>query len=335
MRIFLLFLLLLAPFFGSGCSKKSSEEVVIYVSEDRIFSEPVLKVFEQKTGIKVHALYDTEESKSTGLLNRLIAERNNPQADLYWANEPIRAEILKQKGLLEPSNPKNAEEIPEKFSDKDKMWHGFSARLRLLIVSNTAKKEPRSIFDYTNANFKNKAVIANPLFGSTTAEIGALFVLLGDAKAKAFLKELKQNGTKIATSNGESADLVAKGLYDFALVDSDDAISRLRAKKPVHIVYPDQAQEDIGIFVIPNAVMLIKGAKHKQNATKLMEFLLSKESEALLAKADCAQIPLHSGATPPKELPRIESLKTMQIDYAKVAQKIVQIQDILKQWAKE
>ena len=70
--------------------------VVVYVSHDQVFSEPILKDFERDTGIKVRAIYDTEETKSTGTMNRLIAEKNNPQADVYWANEPVRAEVLRQ-----------------------------------------------------------------------------------------------------------------------------------------------------------------------------------------------------------------------------------------------
>ena len=61
-------------------TNKGSEEVTVYVSTDRVFSEPILKAYEQKTGVKVNAVYDTEETKSTGLANKLLAEKNNPQA---------------------------------------------------------------------------------------------------------------------------------------------------------------------------------------------------------------------------------------------------------------
>src|SRR5215203_3218946 len=72
-----------------GQQNKSANEVTIYVSTDRVFSEPILQAYEQKTGVKVNAVYDTEETKSTGLANRLLAEKNNPQADVFWSNEPV------------------------------------------------------------------------------------------------------------------------------------------------------------------------------------------------------------------------------------------------------
>jgi iron(III) transport system substrate-binding protein len=90
--------------------------VIVYVSEDQVFSQPILEDFERETGIEVKAVYDTEETKSTGVMNRLIAEKNNPQADVYWANEPIRPEVLKQRGIAVPYFSPNAKEISAAFN---------------------------------------------------------------------------------------------------------------------------------------------------------------------------------------------------------------------------
>jgi len=153
-------------------------------------------------------------------MNRLIAEKNNPQADVYWANEPIRAEVLRHKGVLAPYKSPNAQGILSIFQDKENHWTGFSARVRLFVVNSKADKKPTSVLDYANPEFKGKGVIANPLFGTTTSHIATLFTLWGDAKAKTFLETLKANNTAISTSNGESADFVADGQYVFSLVDS-------------------------------------------------------------------------------------------------------------------
>jgi len=306
--------------------------VTVYVSEDQVFSEPILKDFEKETGIRVKAIYDSEESKSTGVMNRLLAEKRNPQADVYWANEPIRAEVLRSKGILASYASPNAMGIDALYVGKENMWTGFSARIRLFVVHKNAQMKPSSIMDYANSALVGKGVIANPLFGTTTAHIAALFTVLGERKSKAFLKKMKRNKTAISTSNGESADFVASGKYDFSLVDSDDAISRLRQNKPIEFIYPDQKDNKWGVFVVPNATMLIKGAKHPENAKKLIDYLLRKETEEKLALSDCAQIPLHKGAIGPKELKAISELKVMDVDYAKIAKKLIEIQPYLKQW---
>ena len=117
--------------------------VVVYVSHDQVFSEPILKDFERDTGIKVRAIYDTEETKSTGAMNRLIAEKNNPQADVYWANEPVRAEVLRQRGIAAPYVSPNAQGIPASFKDPNGYWTGFAARARVLIVNKNARRKAR------------------------------------------------------------------------------------------------------------------------------------------------------------------------------------------------
>jgi iron(III) transport system substrate-binding protein len=306
--------------------------VVVYVSEDQVFSEPILKDFERETGIEVKAVYDTEETKSTGVMNRLIAEKDNPQADVYWANEPIRAEVLKQRGISAPYHSPNAKEIPATFKDPAGYWTGFSARARVLIVNKRVVEKPKSILAYSDPRWKGRAVIANPLFGTTTTQIASLFYAWGDERGKRFMDDLKKNSIKISTSNGESADLVASGEFDFSLVDSDDAINRMRQGKPVEMSCPDQGASGIGCLILPNAVALIKGAPHVENAQKLVGYLLSRATERKLAFADCAQIPLHPGVETPPDVLRMNQIKTMQIDYAVVSKKLQEIQPFLKQW---
>ncbi len=320
----------------AGCSSKpggsASKTVVIYVSEDQVFSEPILKDFEKDTGIQVKTVFDTEEAKSTGVMNRLLAEKNNPQADVYWANEPVRAAVLRQQGISAPFKPANAQQIPDQFKDPEGYWTGFSARARVLVVNKKAKTKPTGVLSYVDPKAKGKAVIANPLFGTTTAEMAALFSLWGDEKGNQFLAGLKANQVKLSTSNGESADFVASGEFEFALADSDDAVDRIRHGKPIEIVYPDQGEGEAGVLIIPNAAVLIRGGPNADNGKKLIEYLVSKESERKLAFEDCAQIPLNPGVQTPAEIKPIEQLKTMKVNFTELAAKLEAIQPVLKKW---
>ncbi len=320
---------------GLGCSSSDTSQqsqVVVYVSEDQVFSEPILKDFEKDTGIRIKAVYDTEETKSTGAMNRLIAEKGNPQADVYWANEPIRAEVLKQKGISASYRSPNAKDIPAVFKDPEGFWTGFSARARVLVVNNDVAEKPQTILDYTDSRWQGRAVIANPLFGTTTSEVAALFTVWGDEKAKQFLDAMKANGVVISTSNGESTDFVASGKYDFSLVDTDDGVNRMRQGKPITMVYPDQGENGRGCFIVPNAVVLIEGAPNPREARLLIDYLLTRETEKKLAFADCAQIPLHPGVPIPSEIKPLSEIKVMQVNYAEVAKKMVEIQPYLKSW---
>jgi iron(III) transport system substrate-binding protein len=319
-------------FFVTGCGQKDSNEVVIYVSEDQVFSEPILKDFEADTGIRVRAVFDTEETKSTGVMNRLIAEKGNPQADVYWANEPIRAIVLKQKGISEKYNSPNSDGIPANFKDPQGYWTGFSARARVLVVNTGEESTPSSIFAYTDEKWENKGVVANPLFGTTTSWVAALFTIWDADKAGDFMEEMKQNGTKMSTSNGESTMLVANKEFVFSLVDSDDATNAIRDGKPVRQIYPDQEEGGLGCLVLPNAAVLIKGGPNPENGRKFIDYVISSQTERKLAFADCAQIPLHEGVETPDDVIKIEELKSMQVDFETVAKKLQEIQPHLKAW---
>src|SRR5215203_1549956 len=103
----------LAAFGWVGCrsaeqSASANRAVTVYVSTDRVFSEPVLREYERRSGVRVNAVYDTEETKSTGLANRLLAETARPQADVFWSGDPVRAAILKSKNVSAPYRPSSA-----------------------------------------------------------------------------------------------------------------------------------------------------------------------------------------------------------------------------------
>ncbi len=324
-------LALLIFFLIAGCSQNDSNEVVVYVSEDQVFSEPILKDFEADTGIRVMAVFDTEETKSTGVMNRLIAEKNNPQADVYWANEPIRAIVLKQKGISEKYYSPNSDGIPADFMDPHGYWTGFSARARVLVV-NVEEESPASILAYVDEKWRNKGVVANPLFGTTTSWVAALFSIWDEDEAGGFMEKMKQNGTKMSTSNGESTMLVANKEFVFSLVDSDDATNAIKDGKPVRQIYPDQEEGGLGCLVLPNAAVLIKGGPNPDSGRKFIDYVISAQTERKLAFADCAQIPLHAGVETPDDVIKIEELRTMQVDFEVVAKKLQEIQPYLKKW---
>jgi len=318
-----------------GCSKQSPKEVVVYTTVDQIFSEPILKDFEQQTGIKVKALYDTEETKSTGVLNRIIAEKDNPQCDVFWSGDPVRTVVLKNKDITAAYNSPAAKDISPIFKDKDFHWIGFSARARVLIYNTTLMKPnetPQSVFDLASPRFKGQAAIANPLFGTTSFQFAAWFAAFGDEKTKNFLNDLKKNNIIIATSNGDVKKRVVQGEVACGLTDTDDAFMAKKENTDADYLFPDQ--QEIGTLIIPNTVSLIKRSPNQENGKKLIDFLLSKKTEAKLA-VSCAQMPLHKGVPTPEDVPSLDNIKAMQIDYNLSAQKLEQVQMYLKKWVEE
>jgi iron(III) transport system substrate-binding protein len=311
-----------------GCRSQESAQnaartVTVYVSTDRVFSEPVLREYERRSGTTVNAVYDTEETKSTGLANRLLAEKARPQADVFWSNEPVRTLVLKSRDVLASYRSPSAEGIPAALLDPDGYWTGFSARIRVIAYNTqtvTPTEAPQSIFDLADPKWKSQVAMADPRFGSTSFHAAALYALAGDDRMDDFFRRLKANGVRIVDGNSVVRDLVARGEVKTGLTDTDDVNVAIENGQPVGMILPDR--EGLGVPVMPNMVSLIAGAPHPEEARKLIDYLLSADVERQLAQSEAVQIPLHAGVPGPKNIPPIATFRPMTLDYAKAASRV-------------
>lgn len=303
-----------------GCTHRTRNEVVIYTSLDQIFSEPILKEFEAKTGIKVKPVYDIEAAKTTGLVNRLIAEKNHPQADVFWNSEIVRTIILKKMGVLAAYFSPQAKDIPAQFKDKEGYWTGFACRARVLVYNTKLlKKEelPKSIFELTDPKWKDQVALANPLFGSTATQFTAFYVTLGKEKALQFFKELAKN-VVVVPGNSTSRDRVRDAEIKLGFTDTDDVYVAVLDGAEVDMIFPDK--DGIGTVVIPNSIALVNNAPHPKEAKILIDYLLSKEMEEKLAYSSSMQIPVRKNVKRPAHVPYLEDIKTLEVDYEKLAE---------------
>lgn len=317
-----------------GCGGRGPEEVVVYTSVDDVFARPVAEQFEQATGIVVRLVPDTEETKSTGLVNRLIAERERPRADVFWSGDPVRAALLKGQGITASYRSPNAQGLPPQYSDPEGHWTGFSARARVLIYNRelvSDGEEPSSIMDLLDPRFQGQACIANPLFGTTSMHAAALFEVLGEERARRFFEQFIENGGRIVSSNGEVRRRVAAGDCALGLTDTDDANVALQEGRPVGVVYPDQ--ETMGTLIIPNAVVLIGGGPNPAAARRFIDYLLQPETEQALAESGAAQMPVRPGIEIPDHIRPLELITSMEVDYVKLAERLAQLsRTFLKDW---
>jgi iron(III) transport system substrate-binding protein len=320
---------------GIGCEKKSvAREVVVYTSVDDVFARPVAERFQKNSGITVKLVPDTEETKSTGLLNRLIAEKPKPVADVFWSGDPMRAAVLKAKGISAPYKSPNQGGMPDGFSDPDGHWSALSARARVILVNRNlvpAEEIPSGLQDFLNPKWKGKICLANPLFGTTSMHAAALFEVWGEEKARVFFEGLSANGAKVLSSNGEVKRRVSAGDFAFGLTDTDDANEAMKDSKPVSVVYPD-AKGD-GTLIMTTAAVLIHGGPNTAEGKQFIDFLLTAEVEAILA-VSAAQMPLRPGVEVPAGMKRLQDVNALPVSYDKVAARIETLAGgYLKEWA--
>jgi len=167
----------------------------------------------------------------------------------------VRPFLLIKRGLVQPYPSPAAATVPSRFRAPDGTWTGSAARARILLVNKqkvSAAEMPKSVRDLAAPRWKGQTALANPLFGTTTMHVAALFGAWGEDKGRAFLDDLKTNRARIASSNGEVKRLVTAGEVAFGLCDTDDAAEALHDGAPVEVVYPDQ--DGVGTLVMPTAV---------------------------------------------------------------------------------
>jgi iron(III) transport system substrate-binding protein len=315
--------LLVAACRSPETAQNAERSVTVYVSTDRVFSEPVLREYERRSGVRVNAVYDTEETKSTGLANRLLAEMNRPQADVFWSNEPVRTLVLKSRGVLASYRSPSADGIPAALVDPEGYWTGFSARMRVIAFNTDLVKPgeaPQSVFDLADPRWRGQVAMADPRFGSTSFHVAALYALAGDARMDEFFRRFKENQVRIVDGNSVVRDLVAGGEVKVGLTDTDDVNVAIENGQPVSMVLPDK--EGLGVPVMPNMVSLIANAPHPDQGRALIDYLLSADVERMLAESEAVQIPLHAGVPGPKNIPPISSFRPMTLDYSKAASRV-------------
>lgn len=299
-------------------SQPRQNQVVLYCSVDQQIAEPIIAEFEKSSGIKVLARFDTESSKTVGLVQRLRAEAKSPAADVFWSSEIFYTIRLAREGLLQSYHSEQTKDWPEIFRDPQGRWFGFGLRARVIAYSTervTAAQAPKRLEDLLDARWKGRLVMAWPEFGTTGGDVASWFAHYGPDKAESILRGLKENQVRMAEGNSTAVRMVATGQADIALTDTDDVYAGKRNGWKIALNHLDQRGE--GALAIPNTVGLIAAGPHPQQAKLLMEFLLSEQVELMLARSDSHNTPVRKELA--RLFPEYAISKPLPIDYADVA----------------
>jgi iron(III) transport system substrate-binding protein len=322
-------LLLLSLLGCTACSDDATEAdgpapVTLYVALDETHSRRLIEQFERETGIPVRPRFDTEASKTVGLVSAIVEEASRPRCDVFWNNELAHSARLAQKGLLAAYDSPAAAGIPARFRDPGHRWTAFAARARVLIVNRELLPDPAdwpdSIQDLCDPKWKGRCAVAKPLTGTTLTHFTALRQQLGEKGFQAFIDGLFRNEVRFLQSNGATMRETAAGKIAFALTDTDDYHVALTKGHPVGCVFPDQQPDGLGTMLIPNSVAIVAGGPNPDGARRLVDWILRESTEALLAAAMSAQIPVRASVPGPAEasIRKIGAFREMTWDAERV-----------------
>jgi len=257
----------LAAWLAAGCSGSHGPEssVTLYTSQDRIYAEPLLKRFEQSTGIRVRTVFDSEAVKTVGLANRLRAERSHPRCDVFWSNESHRAFELASQGILA----------------EFKGSHTACRHRALVINTNLVARHqaPRFLASLTNTEWQGRLALAYPLFGTTGAHLLAARTAMGDAGWRAWASTLAAQKPLVLDGNSMVVKMVGLGRAAAGLTDSDDIRAGQREGLPVGEVPIEDVPMKLRAFV-----GIVSGRPESPAARRLADFLGGEEvARALVA----------------------------------------------------
>jgi iron(III) transport system substrate-binding protein len=238
----------------NGCSERKPV-VVVYTAQDQVYAEPIFQEFTRQTGIRVRPVFDSEAVKTVGLANRLLAEKNRPQADVFWGNEELRARQLGAREVFRETNGLAT----------------FGYRTRRIVI-NTRKlslaQAPRSLLELTNAAWRGKVALAYPMFGTTATHFLALRQHWGPGPWEAWCRALQVNQPFLLDGNSVVVRFVGRGEALVGLTDSDDIAAGQREGLPVATV-PLTSET----LFIPNCVAVVRNAPHPREGELLYHHL--------------------------------------------------------------
>lgn len=280
-RIFLIASLLIVGISHGGLSG----EITLYSHRHYESDEALYARFQEKTGIKVNVV----KAGADELIERLKAEGENTEADIFMTADAARLHLAKTAGLLEAVNSAIlAERIPAEFRDADSQWFGFTMRARILAYAkDRVKPEELSTYEaLSREDWKTRVLARSSSNVYNQSLLASLIAEHGREKATEWAKAVRKNMARPPQgSDRDQMRAVVKGLGDVALVNtyyvgllanSEDKADRNVAES-IGIFFPNQ--EGRGTHVNVSGGGLIKNSDNKQDATIFLEFLASDEAQ--------------------------------------------------------
>jgi iron(III) transport system substrate-binding protein len=283
--ILILSLLVLAAVFSNGAqesavkpAEQASKELTLYYSHAADWTDPIIKEFQDRTGIRVNLV-----GAGTGeLVSRIKAEKDNPLADVLWGGGSDSYQSIID--LLQPYEHAEMNNVYEETRDPGNRWHGTSIDPMVIIYNTNLVSEenaPKGWADLLNPAFSGSIAHADPARSGSAfmALIIQLEAMGGDNETgwkymKDFVTNMK--GKLLGSSSGTFKG-VSDGEYAVGITYEEAALRYQRSGANLKVVYPIE-----GTAKVPSPIAIIKNCKNLENAQKFVDFILSKDVQEKL-----------------------------------------------------
>ncbi len=310
----------------------------LYGSAEPRSIQALAEGFEKHAGVKVNWI----RMSSGETLARLRAEKENPQADVWWGGTVDPHSIAALEGLTEHYCTSIFDQIDLRFRDPIGGCQVIGVYVGILgfsinegVLKEMGLPVPKGWDDLLNPDYKGLIGVANPnTSGTAMTTVATQIFRKGEEKgqkidedaALEYMKKLHKNIANYTKSGVAPGILAGRGEIAIGIVFLHDAVYHAEEGYPITPLVPEGTGYEIG------GLNLVKGAPHPELAKQFMDWVVSAEAQETQAKIGAYQLPTNTQAKVPEVSIPIDSVKTVDYDFQWVAENGVRIID---RWTRE
>jgi iron(III) transport system substrate-binding protein len=260
-------------------------KLTVYTALENDQLDPFKKAFEaDNPGIELAWVRD-----STGVVTaKLIAEKDNPRADIIWGLAASSIALFGTMGMLDPYTPAGDAQLKPMFKSgrNPETWVGMDAYLSL-ICFNTAegkkgnKAVPTGWADLIKPEYKDAIVMPNPASSGTGyLTVAAWLQIMGEEAGWKYMDALHQNIAQYIHSGSAPCVQAAKGERLIGIGLDMRGASEKTKGAPLDLIVPKE-----GVGWEMEATAIVKGTKNLEAAKKLADWAASKKANELYGKS--------------------------------------------------
>jgi iron(III) transport system substrate-binding protein len=222
---------------------------------------------------------------STGIITaKLLAEKNNPQADVIWGLAATSLLLMKGEGMLEPYAPAGLDKLSPKFRDKDATptWTGMDAWIAAVCFNTVEAGKnnlpmPASWKDLTKPVYKGHVVMPNPnSSGTGFLDVSSWLQMFGEDGGWKFMDGLHENIAWYTHSGSKPCKQAAAGEIPIGISFAFRGAKSKAKGAPLEIIIPSE-----GVGWDMEATAIVAGTSKLEAARKLVDWSISEKANRL------------------------------------------------------
>lgn len=293
---------------------QDSDKLTIYSAREKDLVGPILKQFQDVTGVEVRVNYGS----NANLAATIREEGSKSPADIFLATDPGLLGATSDLFMRLPDGILN--QVPTLMRSREGKWVGISGRARV-VVYNTDKLSqedlPASILDFTDPKWKGR-IGWPPRNGSFQSFVTGMRVTLGEEETRRWLEGVKANDPKDYPENTPIVRAVADGEIDVGFVNHYYLFRFLEDEGesfPARNYHPKG--KDVGAMMLANGAGILSTSKNVEDAQRFLEFMLSQVAQQYFA-SQTFEYPLVDGVKTNRLLVPLDQIDLPDVDLSRL-----------------